>query len=185
MQGGASLYDLSGGLPQYENVRVHEDPHKNETLKIAFGSEIKQLSIGKSTNDVSNEDSVRIQIQLTIKSHFEKQFSILDQGKEIKVLSLFFIDSVQKVRDTTAADRRGEYLKIFDQEYQKFISEPVNRAKLEQYKQFFARYDEVIAVREGYFAMDKKKAIVEVEDVADETLQEAIEDIGFDVVEIK
>lgn len=163
VRGGDSLFDLSGGLPQYENIRIHEDPHKLETLKIAFGSEIKQLSIGQSTNDVSNEDAIRIQIQLTIKSHFEKQFSILEQGKEIKALSLFFIDAVQKVRDTTVEDGRGEYLKIFDQEYEKFISDPVNQAKFEQYKQFFARYDEVNVVREGYFAMDKKKTIVEVD----------------------
>ena len=34
-------------------------------------------------------------------------------------------------------------------------------------------------------SLEEAQAIVEVEDVADETLQEAIEDIGFDVVEIK
>jgi copper chaperone CopZ len=34
-------------------------------------------------------------------------------------------------------------------------------------------------------SLEDAQAIVEVEDVADETLQEAIEDIGFDVVEIK
>ena len=34
-------------------------------------------------------------------------------------------------------------------------------------------------------SLGEAQAIVEVENVADETLQEAIEDIGFDVVEIK
>ena len=34
-------------------------------------------------------------------------------------------------------------------------------------------------------SLDEAQAIVEVEDGADETLQDAIEDIGFDVVEIK
>ena len=34
-------------------------------------------------------------------------------------------------------------------------------------------------------SLEEALAIVEVENVADETLQEAIEDIGFDVVEIK
>jgi copper chaperone len=33
--------------------------------------------------------------------------------------------------------------------------------------------------------LEDAQAIVEAEDVADETLQEVIEDIGFDVVEIK
>ena len=34
-------------------------------------------------------------------------------------------------------------------------------------------------------SLEDAQAIVEVEEIADETLQEAIEDIGFDVVEIK
>ena len=34
-------------------------------------------------------------------------------------------------------------------------------------------------------SLEEAQAIVEVEDVTNETLQEAIEDIGFDVVEIK
>ena len=34
-------------------------------------------------------------------------------------------------------------------------------------------------------SLEEAQASVEVENVADETLQEAIEDIGFDVVEIK
>lgn len=34
-------------------------------------------------------------------------------------------------------------------------------------------------------SLEEAQAIVEIENVADETLQETIEDIGFDVVEIK
>ena len=34
-------------------------------------------------------------------------------------------------------------------------------------------------------SLEEAQAIVEVENVTDETLQETIEDIGFDVVEIK
>ena len=34
-------------------------------------------------------------------------------------------------------------------------------------------------------SLEDGQAIVEVEEIADETLQETIEDIGFDVVEIK
>ena len=40
-------------------------------------------------------------------------------------------------------------------------------------------------VTEVDVSLEEAQAIVEVENVADETLQEAIEDIGFDVVEIK
>lgn len=174
VRGGDNLYDLSGGLPQYQNIRIHEDPHKQNFLKVAFGSDFKELSIGQSTNDVSNEDAVRIQIRLTIKSHFEKQFSILEQGKEIKVLSLFFIDSVQKVRDAEAPDGRGEYLKVFDSEYKKYIEYPENQKRFEKYNQFFSRYTDINVVREGYFALDKKKSIVEVEGWDESTPMEEI-----------
>lgn len=33
-------------------------------------------------------------MRLTIKAHLDKQFEILDKGKELKVLSLFFVDEV-------------------------------------------------------------------------------------------
>ena len=39
----------------------------------------------------------------------------------IKALTLFFIDSVDKVRDNNASDGRGEYLRIFDEKYEKAL----------------------------------------------------------------
>lgn len=163
VRGGASLFELSGGLPQYRNIRIHADPHKLETLKIAFGSEVKELVKGNSTHEFTPNDAVRIQIKLAIKSHLDKQFAILDQGKMIKILSLFFIDAVAKVRDSEEPDGRGEYLRIFDDEYTKIIQEENYQKKFKQYKDLFSQYNDIPQVREGYFAVDKNKKEIEVE----------------------
>ncbi|MFJ7941546.1 DEAD/DEAH box helicase family protein [Peribacillus sp. NPDC096622] len=163
VRGGDSLYELSGGLPQYRNVRIHADPHKLETLKIAYKSEIKELTQGQSTHEFTPNDAVRIQIRLAIQSHLDKQFAILDKGEKIKILSLFFIDSVSKVRDNKQQDGRGEYLRIFDEEYSNMIKYEKYEKKFQKYKGLFNKYDIVDQVREGYFAVDKNKKEVEVD----------------------
>ena len=120
------------------------------------------LKLGESNNKVDNKEAIRIQIRLAIQNHFEKQLSILKKNKLIKILTLFFIDEVAKVRDEKAEDGRGEYLKIFDEEYTNILWK--YRKDIERYKEFFPNYEEVLQVREGYFARDKKNNIVEIED---------------------
>ena len=161
--GNASLYDLSGELSQYKNMRIMEDPHKLLPLKIAYDDGIKQLEVGESTHEISKNDAVRIQIRLTIKNHFDKQFEILESGRKIKVISLFFVDKVSNVRDNNAPDGRGEYLKIFDEEYSKMINNSYYKNKFEKYKEFFKGYKDIQNVREGYFAIDKNKKPVDIE----------------------
>ncbi len=159
---GASLEDLSGGLAQYKNMRIAEEPHKLKSLKIATADGIMELSLGESNNGLEDIEAVRIQIRLAIKNHFEKQFSILNSGKKIKALTLFFVDAVNKVRDNTREDGRGEYLRIFDEEYTAYIT--ANKDKIVKYKEYFSKYDDVLKIREGYFAVDGKNNIVEIED---------------------
>lgn len=164
VRGGASLFDLSGGLNQYKDVRIQEEPHKLKPLKIATRDAVIEVPLGESNITFHESDIVKYQIRLTIKAHLDKQFEILDKGKEIKVLSLFFIDEVAKVRDKSREDERGEYLRIFDEQYKDIIEgDLVYKAKFEQYKHLFPRYTEELSVREGYFAIDKNKTAVEVE----------------------
>lgn len=159
---GASLEELSGGLVQYRNMRVAEEPHKLQPLKIATADGMITLELGKSNNGLEDNEAIRIQIRLAIKNHFEKQLSILKSGKKIKTLTLFFVDAVSKVRDNTRPDGRGEYLRIFDEEYQAAIK--TYEKQLTKYKQYFPEHDDVLKVREGYFAVDKKNNEVEIED---------------------
>ena len=161
VENGFSLYELSGGLPQYKDMFIAEQPHKEKSLKIATNYGDFELALGESNKKLENKDIIRIQIRLAIENHFQKQFEILKEGKKIKSLTLFFIDEVKKVRDSEASDGRGAYLKIFDEEYLKIVQK--YKEKIEKYKNYFPHYEDVNLVREGYFALDKKKKEVEVE----------------------
>jgi len=161
VENGFSLYELSGGLPQYKDMFIAEQPHKEKALKIATNYGDFELALGESNKKLENKDIIRIQIRLAIENHFQKQFEILEEGKKIKSLTLFFIDEVKKVRDSEASDGRGDYLEIFDEEYLKIVQK--YKEKIEKYKNYFPHYEDVNLVREGYFALDKKKKEVEVE----------------------
>lgn len=159
--GGASLEELSGGLPQYKNYRVAEQPHKLKPLQIATPDGIFSLDMEHSNHEIEKNEAVRIQIRLAIQNHFAKQIDLLRKGRKIKALTLFFIDAVDKVRDSSAPDGRGEYLRIFDDEYKKFVN--ANRGILVKYIEYFPQFEDVLKVREGYFARDKKNNEVDVD----------------------
>lgn len=158
---GTSIYELSGGLSQYEDMRIAEQPHKLKPLQVATKDRIISLEMGHSNYEIQKNEAVRIQIRLAIQNHFAKQINLLKNDKKIKALTLFFIDSVDKVRDPNADDGRGEYLRIFDEEYQKYVN--ANSRRLEKYKEYYPEYLDVLKVREGYFAIDKKNNAVDVE----------------------
>ena len=159
--GGASIEALSGNLSQYKDMRIAEEPHKLKPLQVATKEKIIELEQGHSTYEIEKNETVRIQISLAIQNHFVKQMNMLRTGRKIKALTLFFIDSVDKVRDHTAPDGRGEYLRIFDEEYRKYISQ--NAAAIEKFKEYFPDYLNVQSVREGYFALDARKNVVEID----------------------
>mgnify|MGYP000921313584 FL=1 len=161
VENGFSLYELSGGLSQYKDMFIAEQPHKEKALKIASVNGDIELKLGESNKKLEDKEIIRIQINLAIDNHFKKQFEILEEGKRIKGLTLFFIDEVKKVRDSEASDGRGDYLEIFDEEYLKIVQK--YKEKIEKYKNYFPHYEDVNLVREGYFALDKKKKEVEVE----------------------
>ena len=161
VSGGTSIEELSGNLPQYKDMRIAEEPHKLKPLQVATKEKIIELEQGHSTYEIEKNEAVRIQIRLAIQNHFVKQMNILRTGRKIKTLTLFFIDSVDKVRDNTAPDGRGEYLRIFDEEYKKYVSQ--NAVTIEKFKEYFPDYMHVQAVREGYFARDAKNNAVEID----------------------
>lgn len=167
VRGNASLYDLSGKLPQYQDMRIAADPHKLRPLQIATKQGLQEISMGQSTYEITENEAIRIQIRLAIDSHFEKQAKILRKGKQIKVLTLFFVDSVSKVRDNASSDGRGEYLRIFDEEYEKAVNGEKLKNLFKKYSRqmnLFATPDQIKLVREGYFAVDKKLKEVDIDE---------------------
>jgi type III restriction enzyme len=58
-----------------------------------------ELLAGEATGDISESALRRIQIREAVKAHFEKEQALFAKG--VKVLSLFFIDTVSKYRSYT------------------------------------------------------------------------------------
>jgi len=105
LEQGANLYELSGEMPGYKNMVITEiNGYHN---KIVIGG--KDIYPGDIINDGDEYAFRRVQIRETIKSHLQKEKMLFDKG--IKVLSLFFIDAVDKYRvyDADGNPELGEY----------------------------------------------------------------------------
>jgi type III restriction enzyme len=161
---GASLYTLSGELEAYKNQLVTIIDGQRNCIEIN-GNVIEAGTV------INNEDELifrRIQIRETILSHIQKEKVLFDKG--IKVLSLFFIDSVENYRkyNEQGDELQGEFAKIFEEEYKKIIAENGQLSLLEgeflngiseEYAAYLKR-DVASNVHQGYFSIDKKgKAI--------------------------
>jgi len=144
---GDNLFDLSGGLDQYRNYVVTDINANTDTLSFTNGVE---LTVGDATGDVTEAALRRIQIREAIKAHFDKEQALFQ--KDVKVLTLFFIDEVAKYRDYT--DEKGEYARIFEEEYTQYLNEV-----LDQDETAYVKYLKGISVdktHSGYFSIDKK-----------------------------
>ena len=91
-------------------------------------------------------------IRRTIKEHLDKELRLAPLG--IKVLSLFFIDRVDRYRkyDEAGNPRKGEYALIFEEEYRRLAGHP-------DYQSLFKEVDvqtDASLVHDGYFSQDKK-----------------------------
>ena len=91
-------------------------------------------------------------IRRTIREHLDKEKRLRPQG--IKVLSLFFIDAVDRYRryDEDGNSVKGLYAEIFEEEYRRLAKHP-------DYRTLFAEIDLDKAadeVHNGYFSIDKR-----------------------------
>ena len=110
---GDSLFEKSGNMEQYRGFRTREINADNDMVEFMNGIVLK---VGEPYGDVSIRDMRRIQIRETIRAHLEKEEELFAHG--IKVLSLFFIDEVSKYRDQSQLDGKGEYARIFEEQYE-------------------------------------------------------------------
>ncbi|MEX0995885.1 MAG: DEAD/DEAH box helicase family protein [Flavobacteriaceae bacterium] len=172
---GANLYELSGNMPAYKNQTITEiNGYLN---KIVVGGQ--DIYPGDILNDKDEHAFRRVQIRECILSHLQKEKQLYGEG--IKVLSLFFIDTVEKYRvyDELGEQQLGEYARIFEEEYNKVKNEFLDLFAQEyndylkdtdpgkvhkgympgNYGEYLQR-DDADQVHNGYFSIDKKgKAI--------------------------
>ncbi len=146
---GDNLFDLCNGLDQYRGYVVSEIDATADTLSFTNGVE---LFVGEAAGDVNEATLRRIQIREAIKAHFDKEQALFPQG--VKVLTLFFIDEVAKYRDYAAADEKGEYARVFEEEYQAHLNEVLDLDET-AYVQYLKGIP-VAKTHSGYFSIDKK-----------------------------
>src|SRR5690606_18063550 len=146
---GKDLYELSK-LDPYYGYFVSEINAEHGYVEFSNG---KLLRIGQTLGGMDDRSLKRKLIAKTIQEHLDKEIRLNPKG--IKVLSLFFIDTVAKYRqyDEEGNHILGEYAQLFEEEYEKLI----NR---EKYRSIFDEIrDKEVAVSDvhkGYFSSDKK-----------------------------
>ena len=145
-----NLYYESNQLEQYKQGYIIDDI-EGITKTVTFRNGIKMYS-GEIRGNVSESDTRRIQIRETIISHFEKECVLFRKG--IKVLSLFFIDEVAKYRDYDKDDEKGEYARIFEEEYELIRSRYITLSD-KNYTDYLKNI-ETKNTHKGYFSIDKK-----------------------------
>ncbi|BCW43938.1 DEAD/DEAH box helicase family protein [Arthrobacter sp. StoSoilB5] len=152
---GANLHDVSNGIEAYKGLFITEIDANRDVIELSNGDVV--IAGQLADRDVTEETKRRIQIREVIRAHLDKERELFSQS--IKVLSLFFIDEVAKYRDYDREDTRGDYARLFEEEYTAIRDEVLGELALdaaaEAYQQYLRR-DEVGAVHEGYFSIDKK-----------------------------
>lgn len=146
----------------YQNCRIGEIRVEKgrEHLELRVPGGEHYLRPGESYGDVDDLDFQRELIRRTIKEHLDKELKLAPQG--IKVLSLFFIDTVSRYRlyDESGQPLKGEYAEIFEEEYRRLAKHP-------DYRSLFQNVDVTTAAQDvhaGYFSIDKKNAWTDTAD---------------------
>lgn len=147
---GDSLYDASK-LPAYKEFVITEINPRTNTVYFRNGD---RISAGEVMGDVSEKTIQKVQIRETIKSHFEKERQLFQQG--IKTLSLFFIDEVAhyKSYDESGEVVKGDLWKMFEEEYMRYLNNNLSLFE-DDYQKYLKRFS-VEQVHNGYFSIDKK-----------------------------
>lgn len=150
---GDNLEDITHS-DKYSGYIVDEINQFDGIEKVIFSPADVVLEKGIYIGDIDDLSLKRAQIRKTIEEHLDKQLEFLKQGKEIKVLSLFFIDKVSNYRvyGENNTWSNGVYADIFEEEYKNLI-------KKERYSTLFDYIDLKVPASEvhgGYFAKDKE-----------------------------
>lgn len=147
---GDSLFAVSQ-LPAYKDFVITEIIPQTNTIHFQNGQSLRQ---GEVMGDVSEKAIQLIQVRETIKSHFEKERALFQQG--IKTLSLFFIDEVANYKsyDDEGNEVPGPLWKMFEEEYNRFLNENLTLFE-DDYQQYLRRFS-AAEVHNGYFSIDKK-----------------------------
>ena len=150
------------GRAVYRDCRVGEIRVEkgNEFVEIRVPGGEEHLRLGEAWGDVDALAVERQMIRRTIREHLDKEKRLRPQG--IKVLSLFFIDRVERYRryDDAGNAVKGDYAIMFEEEYRHLANHP-------DYRTLFQEVDLSATVEEvhnGYFSIDRKGGWTDTDD---------------------
>lgn len=144
VRSGDDLYKLSNQREIYKDgYIIDETDAGNGCISLTNGI---TLSVGESQGGM-NDEVMKFMIRKTVEEHLKKEK--VYKEKNIKVLSLFFIDKVKNYRDYDANGNplKGKFAQWFEEIYQREILKPVFKNILPYSAQ---------EVNNGYFSQDNK-----------------------------
>jgi type III restriction enzyme len=148
---GTDLYEVSKGRELYDGYVINDIYIEKGNEYIEFTNQ-EVLELGAVIGGADDDTIKRLQIRKTIEEHLEKELRLNE--RDIKVLSLFFIDRVANYRsyDAEGNEIKGKFAQWFEEEFRKVAAK-------RKFKPLFegVDIDEMIAkIHDGYFAQDKK-----------------------------
>ena len=144
------------------NDYIVEDIVVREDDKHILFTNGQRVCEGQSINDINQEGVRKLQIEETIREHLDKELIL--SKKNIKVLSLFFIDEVNNYRlYDDEGTHKGKYAIWFEEAYKRIISEDKYK-KLPKHILSLSPEE----VHSGYFSKDGKKFV----DTSGETVKD-------------
>ena len=151
VKNGDDLYEKSNGRDVYDGYTINDIYIKKGSEYIEFINQ-EVVKIGETVGDADDDSIKRLQVRKTIEEHLDKELRL--KAKDIKVLSLFFIDKVANYRsyDEEGNIVKGKYALWFEEEFKTVSKKP-------KYNTLFADVDivtEVEKIHDGYFAQDSK-----------------------------
>lgn len=148
VKNGTDLFSVSNERTCYQDgfvvAEINAEPG-NEYIRFNNG---RVMRLGEEAGGM-RDDVWRAQIKHTVKKHLEKELQL--RGRDVKVLSLFFIDRVANYRDYDESGHpvQGKFAEAFEAELAEFAKD-ARYAPLEWLKLPMDR------LHNGYFAQDKK-----------------------------
>ncbi len=140
-----------GNREIYDNFTIGEIYCGEGKEYLSFTNNSTILRLNQTIGDLDDLAIKREQIRSTIEEHLDKELDY--NNRDIKVLSLFFIDKVANYRqyDKDGNRVKGKYAEIFEEEYQNLIQKP----KYEDLREDILNQP-VENIHDGYFSVDKK-----------------------------
>jgi type III restriction enzyme len=141
---GQDLYALSGGRDIYKEGFILNNINAEEGFVEFSGGLI--LTLGQAQGGL-NDEIMKFQIERTVKWHFEKVRK--HKKKDIKILSLIFIDKVSNYReyDESGNATKGKFALWFEEIFTTYANKPLYKDLIP----FTAQ-----EVHDGYFSQDKR-----------------------------